>query len=85
MTPAQENELIRTVRNLRTTISEIKDLILPIAPQKDEMFTSKQACKFLSFSDRTLRRFVAAGTIPYTKKGNRLIFSRNSLLKWLNQ
>lgn len=85
MTPAQENELIRSVRSLKTTMSEIKDLILPIAPQKDEMLTSKQACKFLSFSDRKLRRFVAAGTIPYTKKGNRLIFSRNSLLKWLNQ
>ena len=85
MTPAQENELIRSVRSLKITISEIKDLILPIAPQKDEMLTSKQACQFLSFSERKLRRFVSAGTIPYTKKGNRLIFSRNSLLKWLNQ
>ena len=79
MTPVEEKEIIRTLRNL------IKELVAPISPGKDEIFNFRQTKEFLSFSERKLRRLIAAGTIPYTKKGSRLYFTRNSLIQWLNQ
>ena len=85
MTPVEEKEIIRTLRNLKKDISEIKELVAPISPGKDEIFNFSQTKDFLSFSERKLRRLIAAGTIPYTKKGSRLYFTRNSLIQWLNQ
>lgn len=85
MTPAQENELIRTVRMLRKEVSELRDLVSPIAPSKDEILTVKQAADFLKFSNRKIYRLVEKNRIPFSKKESRIKFSKNALLVWLNQ
>lgn len=85
MTPAQVNELFRTIKALRKEIAELRDLVSPIAPAKDEILNVRQAADFIGCTERHVYRLVSNGMIPYAKKGSRLKFSKNSLVQWLNQ
>lgn len=50
-------------------------------PAQDEVLTYKEAAALLKISARTLRRFVADGTVPHYRLGGQLRFSRNALLE----
>lgn len=84
MTPQQESELLRTLRTMKAELKELKEMLNPIAPAKDELLTFKQGAELLKFSVSKLRKLVADGEIPYTKKENRIRFSRNALIQWMN-
>lgn len=78
-----EQELLNSIRSLKREIVEIKKLVTPLAPQNDEFLNVSQAIALTGFSERKIRQLVADGEIPYTKKANRIRFSKISLTKWL--
>ena len=84
MTPQQESELLRTIKSMKAELKELKEMINPVAPKRDEILTFKQGAEFLKFSVSKLRKLVANGEIPYTKKESRIRFSRNALIQWMN-
>lgn len=43
----------------------------------------KEAASFLNLSYQTLYQFTSSRTIPFFKKGKKLYFSKEELLKWL--
>ena len=43
-----------------------------------------QAAEFLKVAKQTLYTKTSAGTIPFTKKGKRLLFKKSELAAWLN-
>ena len=43
----------------------------------------KEACKYASVSDSTLRRAVRKGTLKVSKRTGKLLFKREWLNKWL--
>lgn len=85
MTPAQENELLRTVRLLKKELTDLRDLVTPIAPNKNKFIGVKEVCAMLNCSRWTLYRNIQEGIIPYTKKGRRLIFNEFEIIKYIQQ
>jgi excisionase family DNA binding protein len=49
----------------------------------DKILDIKEACDLLKVTKITIYRKVKENSIPHMKRGKRLLFSRNSLLKWL--
>ena len=78
-------EILRTLRQLRKEITELREMVAPIAPKKDEMLDAKGAADLLKYTPRQIYKMKAEGVIPYTMIGRNVRFSRNSLLVWLNQ
>lgn len=85
MTSAQELELMKTMAQIRKELHELKNLINPLVPPKDEFLDTKGAIKLTGFSRCKIFNLMRDGAIPYTKKENRLRFSRNELIKWMQQ
>ena len=83
MTPAQENELLRTIRLLKKEVSELKEIVTPVAPNKNKFIGVKEACAILNCSRWTLYRRIKDNAIPCTKKGDRLLFSEYELIKYI--
>lgn len=50
---------------------------------EDEVMNSKEAADFLKISRGTLMKYVQEGLIPAQKLGWQWRFSREALLKWL--
>jgi excisionase family DNA binding protein len=50
----------------------------------DQIMTVKQASEFLNVSIPTLYAKTAARTIPHYKKGKKLYFKPEELLKWIS-
>ena len=73
-----------SLRQLRRELGELKALVDPILPKTDKILTFKEAACFLRMSERTVRRMVSEGRVPYAKEGGKLYFSQNSLLRMLN-
>jgi hypothetical protein len=42
-----------------------------------------KACEFLDIAPRTLKGYIAAGTIPNIKKEGKVYFDRAELIEWL--
>ena len=73
-------------------LSNIENLILSIKyPEKpkdisetdDQLFTIKQAAKFLNLSVPTLYGYVHRAEIPVCKRAGRLYFYKHELTDWL--
>lgn len=84
MTPSQENELLRTIRLLKKELTELKEVVTPIA-SKNKFIDTKVACEILNCSRWTLYRKIQEGVIPFTKKGKKLIFTEYELIKYMQQ
>ena len=78
-------EILRTLRLLRREISELREMVTPISPKKDELLTAKGAAELLKYTTRKIYKMKAEGEIPYVVMGRSVRFSRNALLTWLNQ
>ena len=63
----------------------MKNLVNPLVPPKDEFLDTKGAIKLTGFSRCKIFNLMRDGEIPYTKVENRLRFSRNELIKWMQQ
>lgn len=85
MTSAQELELMRTIAQIRKEVRELKNLINPLIPPKDEYMDTRGAMKLTGFSRRKIFNLIHEGNIPCTKVENRLRFSRNQLIQWMQQ
>lgn len=85
MTPAQETNLMKQIAQLCKEVRELKNLVNPLVPPKDEYMDTKGAIKFTGFSRRKITNLIHDGLIPYTKVENRLRFSRNALIQWMQQ
>lgn len=49
-------------------------------PPQDEILLYPEAARLLRISERTLRRYVADGTVPHVRLGGSVRFSRIALL-----
>ena len=73
---------------VQESISDLKDFVakqqtvIQTAPQK-ELFTFEEARIFLGVQKNTLYQYVSKRKIPYSKKFNKLYFSRSELIKWV--
>ncbi len=63
-------------------LQQIKDV--NVLPVNDENLTVDEAAQFLKLSTPTLHRLKAAGKIPFTKVGARVIYRRSQLISWMN-
>ena len=50
-------------------------------PPQDEILTYAEAAALLKVTQRTLRRYVADGTVPYFRMGGLIRFSRTALVE----
>lgn len=68
------------LRALRERIEELKALIA--APQRDTMDIG-EAAEFLRLSKGTIYKYTADRAIPHARFGNRIVFSRAELDRWV--
>jgi excisionase family DNA binding protein len=45
----------------------------------------KLATQFLNVSTKTVYEYVDRGTLPHRRLGNRILFSRDALTKWVEE
>lgn len=50
----------------------------------EKYLNMKQAADFLGVSEKTLRRYVAASVVPYTKPVRRYYFAKSHLVAFIN-
>lgn len=55
------------------------------AAEPDAILTIEQAAEFLNLSKTTLYGYVHNSTIPVSKRGKRLYFSKQELLDWIKE
>ena len=84
--------MINPFETIETRLDSIENLILDIKkqptttqPESDKLLTIEQASAFLNLSKNTIYSFVQRATIPVSKKGKRLYFSKNELTAWIQE
>jgi len=55
----------------------------PLPPEQNELWDVKQAAEFLLLSVPTIYGLVHKRSIPHSKRGKRLYFRKDDLLKWI--
>lgn len=78
-------EVIRLLKSMKKEIAELRELVTPLSPKKDEILYFKEAQVFLKFSRSKLRQLIRDNEIPFSKKESRIRFSKNALVQWMNQ
>lgn len=85
----QFNDLPKAVSDLQKSIDEIRRILLDKSPttskELDELLTIEQASVLLNLSKATLYGYVHNSTIPVSKRGKRLYFSKLELLDWIKE
>lgn len=57
-----------------------------VAPKEEnQLFTVDEAAEFLSVSRTTIYQLKAHDRIPFMQKGKRLYFTKENLMKWLEE
>ncbi len=80
------DKLPKAVAKLSNEVSEIKRILLQSKdkePEKDKLFTVKEAAEFLELSVPTIYGYVQHKQIPVMKKHKRLYFSKQELMDWI--
>ncbi|WP_299187923.1 helix-turn-helix domain-containing protein [uncultured Aquimarina sp.] len=80
------DKLPKAVAKLSNEVSEIKRILLQSKdeePEKDKLFTVKEAAEFLELSVPTIYGYVQHKQIPVMKKHKRLYFSKQELMNWI--
>jgi excisionase family DNA binding protein len=79
-----QEDLRAEIRNcLRESLEEIKSLPTP-APLPDRI-SLLEACQLIGSSKGQIYKLTMNEDIPFQKFGKRLVFSRKSLLKWMEE
>lgn len=81
ITPAELQALVE--QSVRKVLAEPKTEI--DAAEPDAILTIEQAAEFLNLSKATLYGYVHNSTIPVSKRGKRLYFSKMELLQWIKE
>ncbi len=80
------DKLPKAVARLRNEVSEIKRILLQHqeeTPEKDQLFSVKEAATFLEVSVPTIYGYVQRKQIPVMKKHKKLYFSKLELIGWI--
>ncbi|MBQ4820577.1 helix-turn-helix domain-containing protein [Aquimarina sp. MMG016] len=80
------DKLPKAVAKLSNEISEIKRILLQNkeeTPEKDQLFSVKEAATFLEVSAPTIYGYVQRKQIPVMKKHKKLYFSKLELIDWI--
>lgn len=78
------NDLQTAIKNcLRESIAEIKNIPNP-EPLPDRM-TLSETCELTNQSKSQIYKLTMLNEIPFQKYGKRLVFSRKSLLAWMEK
>lgn len=82
-TKSDLESLIQTIiRSEMERFSNQKNQQLPTNP---EFLTIQQASELLNLAVPTIYGYVNKRTLPYIKKGKKLLFKREALIGWLEQ
>lgn len=81
-------ELPKSILELHHQVNSIKELVLLLTNttktiEQDEILTIEEAATLVRLSVPTLYGLVHRKSIPVSKKGKRLYFSRLDLLSWI--
>lgn len=80
------DKLPKAVAKLNNEVLEIKRILLQSKdkePEKDKLFTVKEAAAFLELSVPTIYGYVQHKQIPVMKRHKRLYFSKQELMDWI--
>lgn len=80
------DKLPKAVAKLRNEVSEIKRILIQQqeeTPEKDQLFSVKEAATFLEVSVPTIYGYVQRKQIPVMKKHKKLYFSKLELINWI--
>lgn len=81
----QEPRIILEGISINDFFARLQEIKTENASQvNDENLTVDEAAQFLKLSTPTLHRLKAAGKIPFTKVGARVIYRRSQLIAWMN-
>lgn len=85
MTPYEEKKLFRELRELRSQLVELKEMVSPYVPKEDKFLNTEEAAKELGWSVRKLRYKLSKGELPFATKpdGERWKYSRNAIIRYL--
>lgn len=72
--------LIQEVKTLRDLLEKQR---APVVIVNDRIDSIEEACKITGYSKSKLYKLSSTNAIPHKLMGNRLVFSRNELLAWL--
>lgn len=66
----------------------IKQLAVEIAElvkleNDDKVLDTKKAAEYLHINQGTLRQMVRSGEIPYARAGNKILYHKDALNRWL--
>ncbi|HVA97724.1 MAG TPA: helix-turn-helix domain-containing protein [Bacteroidia bacterium] len=82
-------QLPEAVSLLIEKLDKIERLLLSQSPpssiENDQFLTIKQAAEMISLTVPTIYALVHRSEIPVCKKGKRLYFSKQDLMKWINE
>jgi excisionase family DNA binding protein len=80
-------ELLRTSRELRKEVQELKQLLLPSHQRdKDEYLNFEEAKKYLKVGRTKMFELLSEGELPFaTKVGNRWRFSQKELSRYVSK
>ena len=88
MKPITFNELPEMVAELYLKITNIESLLstkVETTPEPEDLLTIKQASKLITLSVPTIYGLVQRSSIPVSKQGKRLYFSKVELIAWIKQ
>lgn len=86
MTAQQERQLFNTLYSLKKEVGELKDMLKPYTPKRDELLTFRQVMEELSVKKTKLYEMLANGELPFAiKVGRQWRFSRNGIIDYLNR
>jgi excisionase family DNA binding protein len=72
------------LRNIEALLLEIKGTPRITTSVEEKLLTIQEAAEFLTLAVPTLYGLVSKGSIPYSKKGKRLYFQKNELVRWVS-
>lgn len=77
---ALEEKIEATIVKIIREQSQIKN-----NNQHDDLLTRKQACALLGISLPTLSKYVAAGKLPYSRIGKKVLFNKTAILESISK
>lgn len=80
-------QLPKAVFQLYEKLNSIENILLNQSnqPESDQLLTIQQAGEYIKLTPPTIYGLVSKNTIPYSKKGKRLYFSKLQLMEWIQQ
>lgn len=83
------NDLPQAVSQLKEQVAEIKEMVSALQPAKSSnehiLVDIDEACRIIHKAKPTIYALIRKGIIPAYKRGKRLYFYKDELLKWIEE